>query len=451
MDREILYQLSYDDNQLSSLKDRANDKCIKFSSQRLPSDCSPKYADIGIEYLPSNGTCNFHVQKGVKYQGPNLELKEWFKSGTKSFDTYLELKNWIASNLQSSFQQRDSNTQSNMLNVNGAVTDFDQIYELIEETEKSSFLDETEILQGLKEEVKGQDLALIPLASNIVRHFARVSPSRPSVLFFIGPSGVGKTKTAQTLAKVLNDRLDDKSKCKFLRLDMNEYQEEHRVSQLLGAPQGYIGYGENSQLIDVLSTYPRSVILFDEIEKAHKKIVQALMNAMDAGRISSASKVNGVNEVDCKSSVFLFTSNLKSDKIISEIDSLDASNDYAIVDQVCRKHLKSSGIPNEIVGRIGEFLLFKSLNRATQAEIVANIIREVATEYGLKVKYVEPTVVVRLMKNTHSKNYGARMAIYEVDRQLSDVFIDAASKNNDSKEIRIVGPPYDWELASRNN
>src|SRR5205807_2293117 len=104
------------------------------------------------------------------------------------------------------------------------------------------------------------------------------------VVFAVGPSGVGKTRTAEAMAQVLREVDEDNEAYQFLRLDMTEYQEAHRVSQLIGAPQGYIGHGEGSQLIDALRANRRTIVLFDEIEKAHPAILRVLMNAMDAGR-----------------------------------------------------------------------------------------------------------------------------------------------------------------------
>ena len=109
-------------------------------------------------------------------------------------------------------------------------------------------------------------------------------------MFAVGPSGVGKTRAAEALAQALNGLLEAGAGYQFLRLDMAEYQESHRVSQLLGAPQGYVGHGEGSQLLDTLAANPRTIVLFDEIEKAHPSILRVLMNAMDAGRLSSSSR-----------------------------------------------------------------------------------------------------------------------------------------------------------------
>ena len=133
-------------------------------------------------------------------------------------------------------------------------------------------------------------------------------------------------------------------------LTMNEYQEAHRVSKLLGAPQGYIGHGEGSQLLDTLRANPRTIILFDEIEKAHSAILRVLMNAMDAGRISGTSQSSVGREVDCCKAIFLFTSNLNANDLLEEIQIRQAFGNRPIEDEICRRRLHASGIAPEIVG-----------------------------------------------------------------------------------------------------
>ncbi|MDQ3181832.1 MAG: AAA family ATPase [Acidobacteriota bacterium] len=160
------------------------------------------------------------------------------------------------------------------------------------------------------------------LSSRVSRHLARSNPRRPTTVFAVGPTGVGKTQTAETLARSLSRLMPNRQNFHFLRLDMSEYQERHRVSQLLGAPQGYIGYGEGAQLLDALAMYPRCVVLFDEIEKAHPDILRTLMNAMDAGRISSPHQNNGNRQIDCRKAIFCFTSNLESSGILQELKAV---------------------------------------------------------------------------------------------------------------------------------
>jgi len=244
------------------------------------------------------------------------------------------------------------------------------------------------------------------------------------------------------MAQVLREFDDDDNGYQFLRLDMTEYQEAHRVSQLIGAPQGYIGHGEGSQLLDALRANPRTIVLFDEIEKAHPSILRVLMNAMDAGRLSTASRSANGREVDCRQAVFMFTSNLDAKDILDELESRTAFGNRAVEDEVCRRRLHAAGVAPEIVGRIGRFLVYRILSPEIRAEIVALAISDVAEEYGLRVAYIEPTVIVELMQKARSQSFGVRPERFLIDDLLGGAFAKTA-KQGASGPIVVVGPPFD--------
>ena len=280
----------------------------------------------------------------------------------------------------------------------------------------------------------------------MVRHLARKRPARPAVVFAVGPSGVGKTRTAEVMAQVLRELDDENNGYQFLRLDMTEYQEAHRVSQLIGAPQGYVGHGEGSQLLDALRANPRTIVLFDEIEKAHPAILRVLMNAMDAGRLTTASNSASGREIDCRQSVFMFTSNLDAKSILDELDSRSAFGNRAVEDEVCRRRLHAGGIAPEIVGRIGRFLVYRPLSPETRAEIVALAVAEVGEEYGLNVSYVEPKVIVDLMQKIRSSDFGVRPERFLIDDLLGSAFAKAASQGTNDP-VTVAGPPYECRVA----
>ena len=182
------------------------------------------------------------------------------------------------------------------------------------------------------------------------------------------------------------------------------------MSQLLGSPQGYIGYGDGAQLTDALARNSRTVVLFDEIEKAHPDILKVLMNAMDAGRLSSPSRENGTSrEVDCRKSIFFFSSNLDTESIQRSLEQRAAFADPEVVDEIFRTHLKVAGIPPELIGRIGHFLAFQSLSAKSNAEIVALEIQEAAREYRLDLGKVDPDVVVEIIQASKLQSFGARL------------------------------------------
>jgi ATP-dependent Clp protease ATP-binding subunit ClpA len=322
-----------------------------------------------------------------------------------------------------------------------SLTDLDAIRAAASELSKAIFVDEDDLLRQLTNVVIGQPTALQALASCVARHCARSHPTRPAVVFAVGPSGVGKTRSAEELADAIAAAGDVKEAYGYLRLDMNEYQEAYRISQLLGSPQGYVGHSEGSQLLDALSSNPRTIILFDEIEKAHPAVLRSLMNAMDAGRISAASKVQGQREIDCSRAIFFFTSNLESRAILEELQQRDSFGDRSIEDDVCRRRLRAAGIAPEIVGRIGRFLVFRDLTPEVRAEIVTHAIAEIAGEYGLTITRVAPTVVIDLLKQSRSEDFGVRPERSLIDDLLGGAFA-AAARQGLRGSLTISGPPY---------
>ena len=169
----------------------------------------------------------------------------------------------------------------------------------------------------MSKRVKGQDNALTLVSEAIKRARAGIKdPNRPIGSFiFLGPTGVGKTEVARTLASELFD--DEKH---IVRIDMSEYMESHSVSRLVGAPPGYVGYDEGGQLTEAVRRNPYSIVLFDEIEKAHKDVFNILLQILDDGRITDSQG----RTVDFKNTIIIMTSNLGSEYIL---DNINNSND----------------------------------------------------------------------------------------------------------------------------
>ncbi|MFH0957972.1 MAG: AAA family ATPase, partial [Pseudomonadota bacterium] len=346
-----------DDVAFRDLEKRAKSACICFRNREMPPKYNPNRADVGFEIDINSGLVSLYVTRGITYGGNDPAVRTWLRDGVKIFNSFADLKAWLQGSFRESFNI-ESGT-SVVLPDASQLTDLIAVQEALRNTDHSLYLDETTLFDRLREKVLGQDSALRALTSVIVRHCARRLPARPAVVFAVGPSGVGKTRSIEVLAEVLRDINQENQGYQFLRLDMSEYQEAHRVSQLLGAPPGYIGHGHGSQLIDALRANPETIVLFDEIEKAHPAILRTLMNAMDAGRLSSASRAEGEHEVNCKRSVFTFTSNVDANSIIDELETRNAFGNSMVEDDVCRRRLHASGIPAEIVGRIGRFLVYR--------------------------------------------------------------------------------------------
>jgi len=433
--------LNASDAAFRDLETRANGKCLRFRQQPLPPGCTPGQADIGFEIDPESGVASLHVQKGIEYSGSSEDVTAWFQAGSKAFLTFNSLVEWVRGPLHQAYSTATSGTAKTVEPTPRELTDMAAVRRKLQSIERPEPIDEADLARRLRDKVLGQDFAMNTLAGVVARHFARIEPKRPAVLFAVGPSGVGKTRAAETLAHELQQLQRGSKGFSFMRLDMTEYQEAHRVSQLIGSPQGYVGHGEGSQLVDALRANPRTIVLFDEIEKAHPAILRVLMNAMDAGRLSTAERSSSGHQIDCREAVFIFTSNLDAQGILDELENRGGFGDRTKEDEICRKRIRAGGVPPEIVGRIGRFLVFQPLSPETRAAIIALTIAEVAREYGVQIRYVEPSVIVHLLERTQAQGFGARPAQFLIDELLGALFAEAARTGCQSA-YRVLGPPF---------
>lgn len=256
--------------------------------------------------------------------------------------------------------------------------------------------------QHLEERVIGQPLAVQAVSEAIRRSRAGLNdPSRPlGVFLFLGPTGVGKTELVKALAEQLFDREDA-----IIRLDMSEFMEKHSVSRLVGSPPGYIGYEEGGQLTEALRRRPYSVVLFDELEKAHPDVFNILLQIFDEGRLTDSKG----RKVNCKNALFIMTSNLGSDRLLKKLES--SSDDLtkealiAIVDPV----LKTTFRP-EFLNRLDEILPFMPLKLKDIGKIVELQLHKVAErlqEKNVSLKW-DAGVVNHLGKEGYDPLFGAR-------------------------------------------
>jgi ATP-dependent Clp protease ATP-binding subunit ClpB len=210
--------------------------------------------------------------------------------------------------------------------------------------------------ERLRQRVIGQEEALTAVANAVRRARAGLQdPNRPVGSFiFLGPTGVGKTETARALAEFLFD--DERS---MIRLDMSEYMEKHAVARMIGAPPGYVGYEEGGQLTEAVRRRPYSVVLFDEIEKAHPDVFNVLLQILDDGRLTDSKG----RTVDFKNTVLIMTSNLGSREIQAVSD--DEKQVREAVTQVLREHFKP-----EFLNRIDDTVIFRQLSREQIGQII---------------------------------------------------------------------------------
>ena len=263
----------------------------------------------------------------------------------------------------------------------------------------------------LKERIKGQDAAVDALAKAIKRTRVQLSPRRrPASFIFVGPTGVGKTE----LVKVLSQELFDSNE-PLIRLDMTEYMEKHAVSRLIGAPPGYVGYDEAGQLTEKVRRRPYSVILFDELEKAHPDVMNILMQILDEGKIDDAQgrTVNFENTVIC------MTSNAGStDKSIGvgfNRTDTEISKDKAM------KGLREFLRP-EFISRIDEVVVFRNLSKENFQEITALMLdemKEPLAEKNMTVTY-DDAALASIAEEAYGKPYGARDIRRVIRQQVED-------------------------------
>ena len=246
--------------------------------------------------------------------------------------------------------------------------------------------------ENMKKRVKGQDEALKLVSEAIIRSRSGIKDeNRPIGSFmFLGPTGVGKTEVARTLAYELFD--DEKH---MIRIDMSEYMESHSVARLIGAPPGYVGYDEGGQLTEAVRRNPYSIVLFDEIEKAHKDVLNILLQILDDGRITDGHG----RTVDFKNTIIIMTSNIGSEYVL----------DGKIDDNIINSELKGYFRP-EFLNRIDEIIIFNSLSK----DVIYQILDKLISDLNIKLDSQKISIKLSdkakdyIVEKGFDHNFGAR-------------------------------------------
>ena len=265
---------------------------------------------------------------------------------------------------------------------------------------------------SMKSRVMGQDEALHLVSEAILKSRSGIKdPNRPIGSFiFLGPTGVGKTEVARTLAYELFD--DEKH---MVRIDMSEYMEKFSVSRLIGSPPGYVGYEEGGQLTEAVRRNPYSIVLFDEIEKAHPEVLNLLLQILDDGRITDS---NG-RTVDFKNTIIIMTSNLGSEYILD--------GDTSKVMDELRSHFRP-----EFINRIDEIIVFKPLTKDVIYKILDKIISDIEKRLSINDIHINLTDKAKdyLVDAGYDINYGARPLKREVSKTVESLLAHELIKGN---------------------
>ena len=268
----------------------------------------------------------------------------------------------------------------------------------------------------LKEHIVGQDEAVDAVSKAIRRNRVGISPKkRPVSFIFVGPTGVGKTELVKQLANDLFDSVDS-----LIRLDMSEYMEKHTVSKLIGSPPGYIGYDEAGQLTEKIRRRPYSVVLFDEIEKAHPDVLNILLQVLDDGRITDAQG----RVVNFENTIIVMTSNAGSEGSVGGMGFGRTAGD-----QVKEKTMKAlrSFLRPEFLNRVDEIITFNHLTEENFLGIADIMLTELKTSLESRGLHLSWSDDVRqlLVKKAYSVTYGARNLRRTIQKELEDPISEA--------------------------
>ena len=307
----------------------------------------------------------------------------------------------------------DTVTENDICNIIAKWTNIPVTKLLSSEKEKLLALED-----NMRKRVMGQDEALKIVSDAILKSRSGIKdPNKPIASFmFLGPTGVGKTEIARTLAYEL---FDDESH--MVRIDMSEYMEKFSVSRLIGSPPGYVGYEEGGQLTEAVRRNPYSIVLFDEIEKAHPEVLNLLLQILDDGRITDS---NG-RTVDFKNTIIIMTSNLGSEYVLEDQKEL-------VMNEV-KNHFRP-----EFINRIDEIVIFNALSKEAIDKILDKIIAEIENRLKNIDLHIELTKNAReaFIENGYDVNFGARPLKRLVGRtlevDLSRLLIEGAIKEHDT-------------------
>ena len=287
----------------------------------------------------------------------------------------------------------------------------------------------TELTGKIKERIIGQDAQVEGLVARVCNHLKKPNPKKPLTVMLPGPTGTGKTATARAIASELQERFG-RDNFPFILINCNEFQEDYRISQLIGSPAGYVGHGE-SCVMEPIRKAETAIIVFDEYEKAHSSIHTAVMNWMDTGVITlSKPDENGKMEYDCTKYIIIMTSNIDMQRGINShmkfniasasIRSGNVSQGSQTANDACRKIMVANGFKPEIASRISYFFEYKQLTHEDIKKIMVLTLKNKAKEYGLNVVEIADGLVESMNNKYRVSSFGVRSLESDLDSLIGD-------------------------------
>ena len=409
--RQIM-RLEVEREALKKEKDEFSKNRIKEIDNKLK-DMKEKESKLRADWEAEKEVNNQINKKKEEIEKANRDLE--YAEAKYDLETAARLRHGVIPALEKELENLKTNNKNSILSD---VVDDESIAKIISKwtnipisklvgTEREKLL---HLEENLKKRVKGQDNALHLVSEAIIRARAGIKdPNRPIGSFiFLGPTGVGKTEVAKSLAYELFD--DERH---MIRIDMSEYMEPHSVARLIGSPPGYVGYDDGGQLTEAVRRNPYSIILLDEIEKAHKDVFNILLQILDDGRITDSQG----RTVDFKNTIIIMTSNLGSEYILDNDE-----NSHEMVMNELRHTFKP-----EFINRIDEIIIFNSLSKNVVYEILDKIVHEI--EHRLDDKKLKLVLTDKAKKyivdNAYDEKYGARPIRRYVSRNIETLLAKA--------------------------
>lgn len=438
----------YEEHHKIKITDEAIEQAVILSSRYVSDRFLPDKAIDLIDEAAARKRINFALSdrtKNLKHRLKEIEAQKAIASQELNFELAEDLKN-EETQINAQLEELKAKENANENGFTGILT-VDDVADVLSKWSgiPVSKITETDAqrLKNLEDELKkrviGQDEAVTAISKAIRRsRLGLKDPGKPSGSFiFLGTTGVGKTELAKALAEVMFG--DENS---LVRIDMSEYMEKHDVSKLIGSPPGYVGYEEGGQLTEKIRRHPYSVVLFDEIEKAHPEVFNCMLQVLDDGRLTDGKG----RVVDFKNTIIIMTSNIGArmltaennrrigfDMTVDESDKDEASREklyggksYDDAKKVVLDELKKAFTP-EFINRVDEIIFFRMLGKSSLIKIVDILVDQVAKrikDIGIDIKLTDSAKEL-LAKKGYDPQYGARPLKRVIQSMVEDSFSEA--------------------------